>query len=529
MKKFFLTLLLLLSLFLSHNNFANKLLYSNDFSAPKDFHHKPNNYFTQGQYHILNQKVGYFYWNPYFTPPINHHIQVKMIIPPPHDFKRGREGGLIFRSNSESRFVFFIIPQTKKFALYRYEKNPKNKSLWNLITIQEDSVINLDCNILDVIHLQNKILLFINGKKVYEGPNPQDTQIPSQGFVGFYASKDSHFHFDDLFIWETNSDILKNSKTPERQKDLPQDFNDQYLKNYESLGENLFSYSFNHSEDSPFKEEKEQKKQEEQSFAHPFLGKLEVFSPDKDFKIQAKEKIKSEYVLLETSAKIEYLHESNWVGLTLQAPSNPLYLFQINPFSKKVFLTKIDNENNKILLYQGEEESIKPQEENVLALKVYKDTLTLYVNGKKLTTIKDEKDIDLIRKNYGFMSSANQSPVIFSYVRAFEINPNFIDKHIGKIFLLGIVALFWFFYNKKQKKLLQKAKIKGMPFLPFTVVKEILKALKAQNKTKISEKEIILKYQLTKKDAQEVLKILSKDFGGYLDSDNEGNLFVSFK
>lgn len=130
-----------------------------------------------------------------------------------------------------------------------------------------------------------------------------------KGLLVFMLLKIPIFILMILFIWETNSDILKNSKTPERQKDLPQDFNDQYLKNYESLGENLFSYSFNHSEDSPFKEEKEQKKQEEQSFAHPFLGKLEVFSPDKDFKIQAKEKIKSEYVLLETSAKIEYLHE----------------------------------------------------------------------------------------------------------------------------------------------------------------------------------------------------------------------------
>jgi len=295
---------LFLFLLLPFYNFAKNSLYFNDFSTQKDFSHTETSYFTQKQYHIFNPHTGDFYENPSFIPPENHHIQAKIISSNLYNLEVGEEnfGGVSFRGDEKNSLVVLLYPQKKQFAFLQYQSpqnngQDNNNTEWTLITVKEDPHIHPHFNVLDVISLKDKIFLFINGQKAYEGVSPQNKNIPKQGYMGFYTSQNTHFHFENLRVWEANSNYLDNLEdfSPlSEKKNLSQDFNNQYLKNYGSLGKLITSYSFSNNSDSPF---------EIIPQAHAYLGKLEVFSPNKKLDLHAAKTIQVSNALIETSVK----------------------------------------------------------------------------------------------------------------------------------------------------------------------------------------------------------------------------------
>jgi hypothetical protein len=50
----------------------------------------------------------------------------------------------------------------------------------------------------------------------------------------------------------------------------------------------------------------------------------------------------------------------------------------------------------------------------------------------------------------------------------------------------------------------------------------------SRKEKRVFDRDLIFRYQMTKKQAEEILTELSTQYGGVFDSDEEGNLFVSF-
>lgn len=518
MKKLFYFFILLSLTFYSFNTFADSLIYSNDFSTQKSFLNTEESHFYQGEYHMHDKEDQLLIWNPYFTPPTQYRAQVKMkTLDDPLD--NNSSAGLLFRlKDKHNTLLFFIMPQSKRFTIGYWKKTHTSSTTpWINIITQTNNAIQTYQNLLDIIHLEEKSIFFINGKKVYEHTYPENDAHPYKGFLGFYTSANAHFHFDDFFVWKTQSPTLSNFIPVEDGLKKPSPhISNQYLKNYSKLGQEIYHYSFNNKLDSPF---------EEKPYAHIDLGKLKFFNTEETF-LFSSNKIQEKKFLLETSfVLLNEKQNTGWGGILLKTKNGTTYFFKINPFLKKLAI-----ERNQSSLVETTIDNINQGKENTLALKVNKKELTLYFNGKNITSFTEEHHNIEKEKNFGLGVTNTSSLVLFNYLRIFKIETSFFDW-IGENFKLIsffiLIALFIFVKKRNKKKKLaqtpsyfEQTKVK--------IIKETLHALSFQKTKRIFEKDLIFKYQMTKNQAQEVLEELSLKYGGKFDSDDEGNLYVSF-
>lgn len=495
--------------------FSNAPVYSHDFSVRKDFSHTQQCHFYQDEFHIFNETSGYLCWETTFRTPESNRIQGKILTAEPQTLQSEHHGGILFRlSNLDNALLFYIYPASKKFGIGFWEITPNNpQGNWKTVLEEPSSEILDYENILDVINIKENFILLINGKKVYQGNHPFSENIPFRGFTGFFASKGSHFHFDDLKVWETQeagsvNPVAVQNKAPSFPQDIPEVF-----ESYGKIKQPLISYSFNDRNDTPFAEKK---------IHHTEMGKFVIWNDALGLRMLASSVTEQAY-LIESSVRIGNARQMGFAGITAKAGREDYYALKINPFSKKVKLEKTKN-SQTLILFEMEDKNILSGEkqENILALKVQENLLTAYINGVR---VKEVKESNPLEDSYGYgLVSDTGDPVYFGFVRVLELQKSFFARIKGWLIFIIVIAAFVYWIKRKKKR----KNIELNETLKQKIIRELLKEMPSRKEKRVFDRDLIFRYQMTKKQAEEVLTELSTQYGGVFDSDEEGNLFVSF-
>lgn len=487
--------------------------YSHDFSVKKDFSHTFPCYFYQGEFHIFNPESGYLCWETTTRTSEENRIEAKVITADPDATHSENHAGILYRlTNTDNALLFYVYPASKTFGIGYWEvtlNNPKGN--WKTLEEKSNDAVRAHENILKIVNLKERSILFVNGTKVYDFSYPQTENIPYNGFVGFFSSKGSHFHFDDLKIWKNSSENPEKTEIlPEKPFSFPQDYPERSPE-YENLGELLVSYSFNGRQDSPFNEKKAN---------HTEKGKYLIWSDGglRPFS----DTLSAENYFAETSLRIGNSRQSGWAGITVKSDLNQYYALMLNPFLKKIKLERVLSGQKKVL-FETDAKNLRmgENEENILGLSVENQKVTGYLNGKRIQRVEDASE--LTGPSYGLISETND-PVFFGFIRVYSLKESFWDQIKGWLIFLLIVFLLVFWIKRRKKK----KKAQSSENLKEKIIREILKEMPSKKVKRVSDHDLIFRYQITKKEAEDILSDLATRYGGYFDSDSEGNLFVSF-
>jgi hypothetical protein len=333
-----------------------------------------------------------------------------------------------------------VNPSGARYSLGYWKKGAgffRNKSQW--VTLVEKTFERLHpvINYLDIVNENQVITLYINGEKVQEITSDI---LPPEGYVGFFASKNLHVHFDDLLIKELGDKFEYEPPVMEfktalvsPQEDYPQY---QYLKKLE-LRE---SFGFNDNADTPF----------EQRFnAYNEEGRLVIWETSKLLFSKAQ----AYNILIETQGQViaSVKESKNRIGVAGRINDKDGYILYLAPVEGKFYLYKKLNKK-EILLAEKESHLIKKGfgVTNHFALSLNEKTLEVLINGETAFTLKDSS----IPKVLGY-GLASQGRSEFDYIRVYEIRPSFLLRILRHplFWILLIISIIVFLKLKRNSRL----------------------------------------------------------------------------
>jgi len=515
-KSFIIFFFFLLNQFL----FSYEFFYQNDFEAGADiFLNSSECHAINGEYHVYKAVNAYYCWESGKIPEKNNYIiRAKLISVDPTLNAKDKENGILFRlTDVDNTMIASVYPELNKVEISRW-KNEKQrfikKSKWKLI--QEAKVTNIhpDVNYLDVLVQETKTTLYLNGVKVVEGIEEDVLGLPLSGKIGFHSSKNFHSHFDNLEIAYVDENFQytppekMDFKLKEPVEDIPE-----ALPDYVNPGEKTASFSFNSSIDSPFSSH--------EYYVHTERGQFVIWDDETGRRLWSEDLEVSDFVL-ETA--VEKITQDNlWAGLMVRADKNNYYAFEINPKSSRIRLVKVENRKETLLL-----ENFSPliktelKSKNTLVLKIKENKLNLFVNGQHYQdyTI----DNTFYSNTYGLILD-NKGAIAFDFIRVFKVKVGLWERMKG-FFIFGVLvfaAVVLVRYKKRKKA------VENTTLFVSKMVKEVLKEMKQDKKKKVFETDLILRYQITKKEANEIMDSLVLKYGAELTSDDEGRLFVQYR
>lgn len=503
MKKF---LMLILLLVLSIPLFGFEKIYEDNFDKRKGFLQTYQCSYHQGEFHIFNAENGFLCWQDLKKQPANSMIRAIVITQDKENLDDDQNAGIIFRvKNVNQAALFAVFPKNKIYQFGYWDAK-----VWNSIQKKYSDAIKDDINYIDVVSMKDNLSFYVNGIKVLEEKITQKTFPESGNYTGFYSSKKMHAHFERFEIFELDSKYvyqppLMNYVKKPLEEDMPKD-----IPAYDDIEREIYSNSFDRESNNPFVSNLN---------AHIEQGKYQLWN--KNGHRAWNSTYHAQNALVETAAWVAENRAA--VGVLLKQDSTQYYSFTVNPFTGVAELKK--NKNGKETLFLG---SVVPQikkgegVKNTIALGMKGKILTPYINGERLKSVEDPAP--LYGDGFGLISDGD-GKAEFDYVRFFELKKSLWEKISGflkfLIFVIVIVLLVKLYKKRKRnrKKNLSRENI----------IKDILKGMKSKKKKIIYDSELIFEYQITKKEADEILSDLSLNYGGFFDYAKDGRTFCSFE